>query len=175
MRKLASVKRISDIHHIDGKDRIVLANVDGWSVIVKKDEFDIGDLCVYIEIDSVLPPKPEFEFLEKNNYRIKTMKMAGVISSGICFPLSILPEKTSGDYEIDEDVTDILGIKQYEATMDKEHDNKALNDVKNRHPQFLMRWKWFRKLVLRSKKEQYGFPSFINKTDETRIQICLLY
>ena len=62
MRKLASVKRISDIHHIEGRDRIVLANVDGWSVIVKKDEFDIGDLCVYIEIDSVLPPKPEFEF-----------------------------------------------------------------------------------------------------------------
>lgn len=170
MRKLASVKRISDIHPIDGRDRIVLANVDGWSVIVKKDEFDIGDLCVYIEIDSVLPPKPEFEFLKKSNYRIKTMKMAGVISQGICFPLSILPAKTCRDYEIDEDVTDILCIKQYEATMDKEPDNKNLNGVNKRYPQFLMRWKWFRKLVLRSKKELSEFPSFISKTDETRIQ-----
>lgn len=86
MRQLASIKVISDITPIEGKDRIVLATVDGWRVIVKKDEFRIGDKCVYIEIDSVLPEKPEFEFLRKNNFRIKTMKMAGCISSGICFP-----------------------------------------------------------------------------------------
>lgn len=89
MRKLASIKAISDIIPIEGKDRIVLAMVDGWSVIVKKDEFKIGDKCVYVEIDSVLPERPEFEFLRKNNFRIKTMKMAGCISSGICFPLTI--------------------------------------------------------------------------------------
>ena len=96
MRTLASIKTISDILPIDGKDRIVLAMVDGWSVIVKKDEFQIGDNCVYIEIDSVLPEKPEFEFLRSKNFRIKTMKMAGVISQGICFPMSILPPKVRG-------------------------------------------------------------------------------
>lgn len=89
MRKLASIKTVSDIMPIEGKDRIVLAMIDGWSVIVKKDEFNIGDKCVYVEIDSVLPERPEFEFLRKNNFRIKTMKMAGCISSGICFPLTI--------------------------------------------------------------------------------------
>ena len=39
MRKLASIKIINDIRPIEGKDRIELAIVDGWSVIVKKDEF----------------------------------------------------------------------------------------------------------------------------------------
>ena len=63
MRKLASIKTVSGIVPIEGRDRIVLALIDGWSVIVKKDEFEIGDKCVYIEIDSVLPEKPEFEFL----------------------------------------------------------------------------------------------------------------
>lgn len=51
--------------------------------IVKKDEFKVGDLCVYVEIDSVLPEREEFEFLRDKNFRIKTMKMAGVISQGI--------------------------------------------------------------------------------------------
>lgn len=168
MRKLASIKTISDLMPIEGKDRIVLAMIDGWSVIVKKDEFKIGDKCVYIEIDSVLPEKEDFEFLRKNNFRIKTMKMAGVISQGICFPLSILPAKNKGEYEVDEDVTEVLGVKQYEKTMDKEP-TEVSDNQKKKYPHFLMRMAWFRKLVL-PKKKANNFPSFISKTDETRIQ-----
>ncbi|MBQ7171918.1 MAG: hypothetical protein IJR89_06555 [Clostridia bacterium] len=89
MRQLASIKTVSNLLPIEGRDRIELAVIDGWSVIVKKDEFKIGDKCVYIEIDSVLPEREEFEFLRSKNFRIKTMKMAGVVSCGICFPLSI--------------------------------------------------------------------------------------
>lgn len=166
MRKLASVKQVSEIHPIEGKDRIVLAIIDGWSVIVKKDEFHVGDKCVYVEIDSVLPEKPEFEFLRSKDFRIKTMKMAGVISQGICFPMSILPE---GSYAVDQDVTDIIGVKQFERTMDKEPINTTETKSKIKWPKFLMRWAWFRKLVL-PKKEAKGFPDFISKTDETRIQ-----
>jgi RNA ligase (TIGR02306 family) len=91
MRKLASIKIIKAILPIEGRDKIVLAIVDGWSVIVKKDEFQAGDKCVYCEIDSVMPELEQFEFLRSKKFRIKTMKMAGVISQGICFPLSILP------------------------------------------------------------------------------------
>lgn len=169
MRTLASIKTISDIMPIEGKDRIVLATVDGWSVIVQKDQFNVGDRCVYVEIDSVLPEKPEFEFLKSKNFRIKTMKMAGVISQGICFPLSILPEKKNGkEYGLNEDVTDIIGIKQYEATMDVETPIKEAT-TKKKYPQFLMRMGWFRKIVL-PKKEYKGFPEFISKTDECRLQ-----
>ena len=78
MRTLASIKEIAALHPIEGKDRIELAVIDGWSVIVKKNEFQVGDRCVYCEIDSVLPEKPEFEFLRNKNFRIKTMKMGGV-------------------------------------------------------------------------------------------------
>lgn len=169
MRKLASIKTISNIQPIEGKDRIVLATVDGWSVIVKKDEFNIGDKCIYIEIDSVLPEKEEFEFLRSKNFRIKTMKMSGVISQGICFPLSILPPKKHGEYELEEDVTEVLGITQYEPTMDVERNTEIKMPTKHKYPKFLMRFKWFRKLVL-PKKQAKGFPNFISKTDETRIQ-----
>ena len=49
MRKLASIRRIADIQPIEGADAIEVATVDGWKVVVKKDEFKIGDLAVYLE------------------------------------------------------------------------------------------------------------------------------
>ena len=117
MRKLASIKTISEIHPIPNKDRIELAIVEGWQIIVKKDEFKVGGRCVFVEIDSILPEKPEFEFLRSKKFRIKTMKMSGVISQGICFPLSILPE---GNYNIEDDVSDLIGIKKYEPQNEPE-------------------------------------------------------
>lgn len=171
MRQLASIKEIGAIYPIDGKDHIVLAQVDGWQIIVQKSDYEVGSKCVFCEIDSVLPPKPEFEFLKSKNYRIKTMKMSGVLSQGICFPLSILPQDR--EYNIGDDVTEILGVTQYEATMDKEVEAKETTLVKH-YPKFLMRMAWFRKLVL-PKKQNKGFPNFISKTDETRIQNAPFY
>lgn len=169
-RSLAHIERIEWIKPIEGKDRIVLAGILGWQVIVKKDEFKVGDCVVFCEIDSVFPEKPEFEFLRKNKFRIRTMKMGGVLSQGIAFPLSILPVK---EYATGEDVTELIGITQYEPTMDKETSPKETQPVKH-YPEFLMRWKWFRKLVL-PKKQYKGFPTFVSKTDETRIQNAPFY
>lgn len=167
MRKLACIKIISDIIPIKGKDKIVLAIIDGWSVIVQKNEFKIGDKCIYVECDSVLPETEQFEFLRSKNFRIKTMKMAGVISQGICFPLSFLPQ---GNYKIEQDVTEILAIKQYEQTMDVgKNDFKQITKCK--YPKWLMRFGVFRQLVYKKDhREGKGFPTFINKTDEARIQ-----
>lgn len=171
-RALAHIEKIDWIKPIEGKDRIALAGVLGWTVIIQKSDYEIGQKCVFCEIDSVFPEKPEFEFLRSKKFRIKTMKMSGVLSQGICFPLSILPE---GNYEIGDDVTDIIGITQYEPTMDKEEVNDTENEkTVKKYPKFFMRWAWFRKLVL-SKKQSKGFPSFISKTDETRIQNAPFY
>lgn len=168
MRNLASIQEITDIRPIEGRDRIVLATVLGWHVIVTKD-FNVGDRVVFCEIDSVLPEKPEFEFLRPKKFRIRTMKLSNVTSQGICFPLSILPDRGK-PYELDEDVTDLIGIKQYEPTMDKEEELKGDGQKSaKRYPAFLMRFKWFRSLVL-PKKAKGGWPAFISKTDEIRIQ-----
>lgn len=171
MRNLASIQEIAWKRPIEGKDRIELCGVLGWTVITKKDEFQAGDKCVYVEIDSVLPEKPEFEFLRSKNFRIKTMKMAGVYSQGICFPLSILPQNK--DYVVGEDVTDIMGIKQYEPTMDIE--TVVMNDPK-RKPSFLdkyfMRYGWYRRVVKgHGSKIDCSFPvQYVSKTEEIRCQ-----
>lgn len=171
-RKLAHIEKIDWIRPIEGKDRIALAGVLGWSVIIQKSDYKEGDKCIFCEIDSVFPEKPEFEFLRSKKFRIKTMRMGGVISQGICFPISILPE---GNYEIGDDVTELIGITQYRPTMDKEEgDNNEDIEPAKKYPRFLMRWSWFRKIVLSNKQEK-GFPGFINKTDETRIQNAPFY
>jgi hypothetical protein len=158
---------VKELIPIQNKDRIELAIVDGWSVIVSKGLYKVGDKTIYCEIDSVLPDKPEFEFLRDKHFRIKTMKMAGVISQGICFPLSILPE---GNYELGNDVTDIIGITKYESESEKEDCEKVIKDkVKNPILKYLMRYKIVRKLLL-PKKQNKGFPEFLSKSGEERIQ-----
>lgn len=175
MRNLASIKRITSIADIPGKDRIGLATVDGWTVIVQKSEFKPGDLCVYVEIDSVLPERSEFEFLRSKDFRIKTMKMAGCVSQGICFPLSILPN--DGDYRENDDVTELLGVTKWERPDATDVDETKQNKNKKKYPKWLMRFAWFRWLVRRFEgdKQAKAFPDFISKTDETRIQNAPFY
>ncbi|MCS3801757.1 RNA ligase (ATP) [Niastella sp. OAS944] len=141
MRKLASIQRIKSIEPIANADSIVKATVLGWQLVIKKDEFKPGDLCVYVEIDSILPDKPEFEFLRNRNFRIRTIKLRGQISQGICFPLNILPNNIQVEEGVD--VTDVLNIVKYEPPVPV-------------NMQGIMKG---------------GFPSFIPKTDETRVQV----
>lgn len=72
-------------------------------------------------------------------------------------------------FEVGTDVTEIIGVHQYEATMDKEPPELTAKQTKVKWPRFLMRFAWFRQLVLPQKKKG-GFPSFISRTDENRIQ-----
>jgi RNA ligase (TIGR02306 family) len=141
MRKLASIQKIKALDPIDGADAIERATVLGWQLVVKKGDFKVGDLAVYCEIDSILPERPEFEFLKPRGMRIRTIRLRGQISQGICFPLSILPE----DFEIKEDAdcTAALGVTKYDPPI----------------PAYL------------SGTVKGKFPWFIPKTDETRVQV----
>lgn len=140
MRQLATIQKIEDIHPIEGKDRIVHAKILEWGVVVES-TMKPGDLVVYCEIDSVFPEKPEFEFLRKNKFRIKTIKLGGYLSQGICFPLSILGEGWE-KYSIGDDVTEVIGITKYEIPEN----------------------------IGASNSSRGNFPAFIPKTDETRVQ-----
>ena len=77
MRKLASIQKIKALEPIPNADAIEKATVLGWQLVVKKGEFEVGDLCVYCEIDSVMPNRPEFEFLKPRKMRIRTLRLRG--------------------------------------------------------------------------------------------------
>ena len=146
-RKLASVVKIVEIQPIPGADAIVVATVKGWKVVVKVNEYKVGDLAVYYEIDSFLPIRPQFEFLRKSSYkrmgsgegfRLKTIRLRGQISQGLLTPI---PEGISNPKEGD-DLTEALDIVKYEPPIPAQLAGKIKGT----------------------------FPSFIPKTDEIRIQ-----
>ena len=94
-RSLAHIEKIEWVKPIEGADNIELIGVLGWICIAKKDEFKVGDMAVYIEIDSKCPEDDErFEFLASNHYKVKTMKLGkfNVISQGLALPITLFPE-----------------------------------------------------------------------------------
>lgn len=161
-RKLASVQKIKSIEPIENRDKIQISHVLGWSVITGKD-MQPGDLVVYVEIDSCLPDRPEFSEVRKRGSRIRTMKMANHYSEGICFPLSILPNR---DWKEGDDVTALLGITKYD-----EYAGEEPIGVSNLSKK---KYNWFQRIWYRifgyPKRKKGGFSTLISKTDETRIQ-----
>lgn len=141
MRQLASIQRIKALEAIAGADAIERATVLGWQLVVKKGEFKADELAVYCEVDCLMPDDPRFMFLKPRGMRIKTVKLRGQISQGICFPLSILPP--GFDIKEGADCTLALGITKYEPPVPA-----CLNGI-----------------------AKGPFPSLIPKTDEPRVQI----
>lgn len=184
-RALAYVVTIDEIKPIEGYDRVEYARTNGWWVIISKnDNLQVGDKCVYFEVDSKVNAEDErFAFLEKRNYKIKTQKMCKVISQGLLMPLSMFPE--IGDVDINTDVTDILKV-----TYSVEEDNIRKNGDPNakykamasRRPnifkkpwaRWMMRRAWGRKVMFfffgKKKDNPRGFPTFVSKTDEERVE-----
>lgn len=173
-RKLASIQKILDIQPIENADKIELATVLGWHVVVSKSEnHKIGDLVCYVEIDSQCPETPLFEFLKERKYRVKTIKLRGQISQGLIIPLDKLPK---GNYKEGQDVTKILGITKYDPEAEKENKliEQSMKNNKNPIHKKLMKYKWYRKLYSKfTTPTKNGFPTWIKKTDEDRIQVLV--
>lgn len=119
MRKMAHIEKIHSISPIDGADAIELACILGWQCVVKKGEFEVGQLAVYCEIDSWVPLTLA-PFLQKGEKvrefngvpgnRLKTIKLRGALSQGL-----ILPCTSGMPTEEGSDVSEILGIQKWEA------------------------------------------------------------
>lgn len=151
-RKLATIRKIAAIEPIEGADAIEVAVVDGWKVVVKKGEFQVDALAVYIEIDSWVPTelasflskgKEPREFESVKGERLRTVKLRGQLSQGLLLPI---PEDTikGAGHLIAEglDVTDHFGILKWERPMNAQLAGMARGN----------------------------FPALIPKTDQERIQ-----
>ena len=77
MRKLASIQTVNALEPILNADAIERMRILGWWVVVKKGEFRPGDKVVYCEIDSLLPERPEFEFLRASSFKLAQTDASG--------------------------------------------------------------------------------------------------
>lgn len=205
-RELAYVVLIDGIEPIPGYDRVEHAIVGGWRVIVQKGQFLIGDPAVYFEIDSRVPSDKEcFAFLEKRNYKVKTLKMCKTISQGLlmhardfgwdnCGVGAGGQETKQGIMEPDgtlhmpDDESRFL-TKKLGVTYADDEDNARktapvdkYKKMAQRHAalfkkpwaRWMMRRGWGRKIMFfffgKKKDKKSGWPSWVSKTDEERVQ-----
>lgn len=156
-RQLATIRKIAEVQAIPDADKICAYRVDGWWVVDSVDKYNVGDLVVYLEIDSWVPNtiapflskgKEPKEFEGVKGERLRTVKLRGQVSQGLLLPLSILgkPEEIFpiSDNCEGADVTQDLGILKYEKPLPAALAGMAKGN----------------------------FPSFIPKTDQPRIQNC---
>jgi RNA ligase (TIGR02306 family) len=160
-RSLARVVLIDQLIPIEGADRIELAIVGGWQVVVQKGLYEVGVTpAIYFEVDSLLDTeRPYFNSLStlsskllhvidgRTHARIKTMKLRKQLSQGFCIPLS----ETGLKAVVGEDLTQLLGVVKYEKSEEASMNNTGGLGVK-------------------SGKSALGFPKFVPKTDQTRVQ-----
>lgn len=155
-RRLATIRTIGAIKSHDNSDNLELAVVDGWQCVVKKGEFQAGELVLYFEIDAFLPTevapfltKPGkqpkmYEFVKGE--RLLTVKLRGELSQGLVLPLRVafdyMNEREALQLNVGDDLTELLNVKKWE---------KPLN------PQL-------------AGLARGNFPTFIRKTDQERIQ-----
>jgi RNA ligase (TIGR02306 family) len=159
-RKLASIQRILALDPIEGADRIEVATIQGWKVVVQKGLHKVSDLVAYFEIDSWVPTEVA-PFLTKvgqepreyegvRGERLRTVKLKGQVSQGIILPLSDFANLPLPPYDFlmgkwnqeGLDITEQLGVIKYEPPIPA----CLAGQVKGM------------------------FPSFIRKTDQERIQ-----
>jgi len=159
-RKLVTIEKIREIKPIEGADQIEAARVRDWWVVIRKGEFKVDSLCMYFEIDSFLPVKPEYDFLlrgsrpkrmmvdgeEREGIRLKTIRLRGQVSQGLAMPLPKEPVKGINfkDIEVGTNITSLLDVVKFEAPIPGCLTNVARGN----------------------------FPDFLEKTDEERIQNC---
>lgn len=69
-RKLVYKVQIDAIEPIPDADRLEVARVGGWRIVVQKEQFKAGAVALYFEIDSALNPWDlRFAFLKERCYR----------------------------------------------------------------------------------------------------------
>lgn len=86
-RKLSYLVKIEEVEPVINSDNLDVVSVRGWEVVTKRNEFKVGDICVYFEIDSVLPEVELFDFLKPRGYMVRTLKLRGQISQGLVISL----------------------------------------------------------------------------------------
>lgn len=188
-RELAYIVTIDEIRPIPNYDRVEHARVGGWWVVVKKDQFKVGDLAIYIEVDAKVPAEEPFMFLESKKFKIKTQKMCKVLSQGLLMAPADFKD-TSLDFvgdrilEVGQFVTQELKItyadaednKRKAASADKYKLMAQRNGKLFKHQPFrwLMKREWGKKLLFvffgKKKDKKNGWPAWVVKTDEERCQ-----
>lgn len=105
------VIRIREIQKHPNADQLEIIPVGLYTCVVRKGEWNVGDLAAYIEPDYVVPDVPTFAFLQGKR-RIGAKRLRGVWSEGL------LVKAPEGAAEGD-DALSALGVQRYVPPADE--------------------------------------------------------
>lgn len=117
--------RILSLENHPNADRLELAQVKGWQCVVQKGVHKVGDLIVYIPIESILPEVLEALIFGLNskvrlsNHRVRTIKLRGAISQGLVIERELVEARLGYQIEDGDNLTAPLGITKYEPQTPK--------------------------------------------------------
>ncbi|CAF0892064.1 unnamed protein product [Didymodactylos carnosus] len=124
--KIATIERITQVSTHPDADRLDLVHVLGYQCITPKDKYNINDLVVYIQPDSVLPLDEEWsqEYLKYARIRVKAIKIRGEWSEGIILSLDLIRAVVQNNgcgvqvtEKEGEDLAELLHIHHYEPVI----------------------------------------------------------
>lgn len=117
------IAKIEDVQTHPNADRLDLAKVFDWSVVVGKGSVKVGDAVIYIPIDSVLAPKleeylfPKDSKIKLDKSRVRSIKIRQAVSQGMIVERT--PELEAlfpgiSKKKLGDDVAELLGVTKYE-------------------------------------------------------------
>lgn len=115
---------IQEIFPHPGADRLEYAKCYDFNVVVQKGKYNVGDVVLYVPIDSILPQWLEEQLfpadskIKLHKSRVKQIKIRGGYSQGMIVPYECLTPLKHFDLEgvhIELDFSKELGITKYEA------------------------------------------------------------
>lgn len=102
----AEVVEVGELIPHPNADNLSIVLIGDFQCIVRTNDWQCGDLAIYIEPDSIVPETKEFEFLGEHR-RIKARKLRGEWSVGLLIPA---PEGA----KVGDDYMKQLGITHYD-------------------------------------------------------------
>ena len=145
-RVMARLVHIDSIEPIPDADRIEVAKVGGWTVVVGKGDFKANDLAVFFEVDSFLPADDSryAKFAErgvkemlidgsaKKGHVLRTARLRGVYSQGLLMkPQEVLPSDIP-EYAYEQmcerkvNLTSLCGVCEYDPIRTVDQGNMSI-------------------------------------------------
>jgi len=121
---LASIQRIREVVKHSNADALDIVTVLNYKAIVKRDQYKVGDLIVFIEPDSVLPDAEWAKEYKAKSNRVRAVKLRGEWSEGIIE--SFHNVGYDGPIESGLDITAFLGILKYDPPAPQDLSAKGL-------------------------------------------------
>ncbi len=127
------VVKIDSIEVHPNAERLELAKIAGWQVVVGKNNFKSGSLALYVPVDSILPNSLEMRLFPPGSKitlkkgRVRSIKIRGQMSQGMIVPISDVNDELIAQGKLEfladggnaqffegDDFAEELGITKYE-------------------------------------------------------------